>query len=500
MTSSLASLPREKKEELYRLLVEKEARAISKDFRRFISGAWHVVEPSTPFVPNWHIDAIAEHLEAVSRGQIQNLLINIPPGHMKSLTTCVFWPMWEWTSRPELRYIFASHSGVFALRDAGKSRDVVRSEWYQERWGDTVQIVPDQDTKQRFQNTATGFRFAAGAGGRVTGERADRIVVDDPHAVDEIHSDLIREGVLDWWDQSMWNRTTDENTAVRVIVMQRLHQRDLAGHLLERGGWEQICLPEEYEPGRSKMAVPGLKDPRKTEGELLWPKKFGPAGVAEAKETLGTFGYPSQYQQRPASPGGSIFKRESWQFYKDLPPKFEYKIASFDTAFETKSAASYSVGTVWGLSIRAFYLLDLWRARVEFSELKRAAVNLYGKWKFNDLLIEDKASGKSLIQELKRETRMPVRPVKVDKDKVTRAWAVQPLVEAERCYLPESAPWLYDYLEELSNFPGAANDDQVDSTTQALAHLRTLPGKFAVHTVAAVAGVDVSRSSGWNRF
>jgi hypothetical protein len=214
---------------------EINAELATRSLRQFVPQAWAVVEPSTPFVPGWHIDAIVEHLEAISRGQIRNLLINVPPRHMKSLLVAVFWPAWEWIRWPERRWLFSSYGAQLSIRDSVKCRRLIESPWYQQRWADRFALTSDQNAKSRFDNDRSGYRLSTSVGGAVTGEGGDRIVCDDPNNVGEVESDSVRKTTNDWFDVVMSTRANDPKTVGRVVVMQRCHQQDLSGHLLEQG-------------------------------------------------------------------------------------------------------------------------------------------------------------------------------------------------------------------------------------------------------------------------
>src|ERR1700676_2745578 len=264
------------------LLIEIDAERAVRSLREFVRQAWIVVEPSTPFVPGFHIDAIVEHLEAVTRGEIRNLLINVPPRHMKSLLVSVLWPAWEWIQHPERRWLFSSYAASLSIRDSIKCRTLIESPWYQTNWGDRFSLTGDQNAKARFENDRTGYRLATSVGGAATGEGGDRIVCDDPHNVQEAESDAVRQGTLDWWDVVMSTRLNDPRTAVKVIVMQRCHERDLSGHVLEQGGWEHLCLPAEYDGTVFQSSI-GWSDPREQAGELLWPERFGRAEIVDLK-------------------------------------------------------------------------------------------------------------------------------------------------------------------------------------------------------------------------
>src|SRR3984957_11524752 len=295
----------------------------TRSFRQFVRQAWAIIEPHTPFVPGWHIGAIIEHLEAVTHGEIRNLLINVPPRHMKSLLVSVLWPAWEWTRWPERRWLFSSYAATLSIRDSVKCRRLIESAWYRARWGHVFVLTGDQNAKMRFDNNRSGYRLSTSVGGAVTGEGGDRIICDDPHKVDEVESDTVRKAATDWWDVAMSTRVNDPKTSAMVIVMQRCHQRDLSGHLLEKGNFEHLCLPAEYE-GPSRVTSIGFSDPRTQPGELLWPERFGPTEIADLKINLGSYAAAGQIQQRPAPAGGGIFKRHWFRFWQrrgaNLPP------------------------------------------------------------------------------------------------------------------------------------------------------------------------------------
>src|SRR5579862_8651315 len=204
-------------------LVKVERELATRSLSEFVRQAWQVVEPSTPFVPGFHIDAIIEHLEAVTRGEIRNLLINVPPRHMKSLLVSVFWPAWEWIAHPERRWLYSSYAASLSIRDSVKFRRLIESPWYQSRWGDRFSLTSDQNTKVRVDNSRSGYRIATSVGGSATGEGGDRIICDDPHNVQEVESDSVRKGTLDWWDVVMSTRVNDPKTSAMVVVMQRCH-------------------------------------------------------------------------------------------------------------------------------------------------------------------------------------------------------------------------------------------------------------------------------------
>ena len=220
-------------------------------------------------------------MQAVTEGRIQNLIINVPPGHAKSLLTAVFWPAWVWIDHPETRWLFSSYREALAIRDSVKCRRLIESDWYQQRWGDRYQMVEDQNQKHRFENDRTGYRVVVPMSGG-TGERGDIVVVDDPHSVEQAESDAARTGAIDWWNGTMSTRLNDLSKGHKVVIQQRLHEADLTGDLLIRGGYELLCLPAEFEPDRRCHTSIGWTDPRTSLGRIALAAKNRPRRVGQA--------------------------------------------------------------------------------------------------------------------------------------------------------------------------------------------------------------------------
>ena len=458
-------------------LDEVEAELARRSLRHYIEQAWAVVEPATPYTHGWHIEAICEHLEAVSRGEIRNLLINMPPRHMKSLTVSVFWPTWRWIDEPHVRWLFASYAESLSVRDALKSRRIIQSPWYQARWADRYQLSGDQNIKSRYENDKTGYRIATSVGGAATGEGGDIVVVDDPHNVKDAESDNVRKAALTWWDQVMSTRLNDPKTGSKVIVMQRVHEGDLSGHVLAQGGYEHLCLPTEYEPKVQIATGIGWKDPRESPGELLWPERVGKAEVADAKRVLGTAGFAAQHQQQPSPASGDVLKRSWWKFYQQPIPRtrFDEIIQSWDMTFKDSDGTDYVVGQVWGRRGADLYLLDQVRARMDFPATVAAVKSLTAKWpEATAKLVEDKANGPAVIAALKHSIPGLI-PVEPQGSKSSRVAAVSPTIEAGNVYLPDPtfAPWIHDFIEECARFPRGVHDDQVDAMSQALLRMAT---------------------------
>jgi hypothetical protein len=346
-----------------------KAEKARRSLHEFVRQAWHVLEPQTPFVDGMHVHAICDHLQALTEGRLSHLIINVPPGHAKSLLTAVFWPAWTWVDHPESRWLFSSYREPLATRDSLKCRRLIESDWYQERWADCYQLSGDQNQKQHFGNDRTGYRVVVPMTGG-TGERGDYVVVDDPHSVDQAQSDAERTGAVDWWNGSMSTRLNDFATGHKVVIQQRLHEADLTGDLLMQGGYEWLCLPAEFEPDRRCSTSIGWTDPRTEAGQLLWPEKVTQADLDSLKTTLGSYRYAGQYQQRPSPEGGGMLKKQWWRYWQPrgahlpavavkmpdgtieqrvaipLPAKSDLTLQSWDMAFKGTQKADYVVGQV----------------------------------------------------------------------------------------------------------------------------------------------------------
>ncbi len=379
-------------------LAKVERELATRSLHEFVRQAWSIIEPLTPFVPGWHILAIIDHLEAVARGEIRNLLINVPPRHMKSLLVSVLWPAWEWIEHPERRWLYSSYAASLSIRDSVKCRTLIESPWYQRFWGDRFTLSNDQNTKTRFDNSRSGYRIATSVGGTATGEGGDRVVCDDPHNVQEAESDSIRLSTTDWFDVVMSTRVNDPRTAARVVVMQRCHQRDLSGHLLAQGGWEHLRLPAEFEEPRCSTSV-GWTDPRTQPGELLWPERFGAQEIGNLKISLGSYATAGQLQQRPSPAGGGIFKRPWFKYFQprgaNLPPvivrlpdgtqtsipaieaphRVDEQIQSWDCSFKDLDTSDFVVGQVWARVGPHFLLGDQVRGRMDCPATVKACVS-----------------------------------------------------------------------------------------------------------------------------
>lgn len=450
------------------------AEALRRDFHEYSKLSWTVSEPGTPFIDNWHLEVIDEHLQAVTKGKIRRLMINIPPRTMKSTKVTVQWPTWEWTQRPELQYLTASHADALAIRDSYKARLIMDSVWYRERFSEQVMFQRDQNEKRRYMNSRMGARVVTSVGASAIGEGGNRIIVDDPHDPMQAISDVQRNAVIFWWDNLMSNRFNQPATDAAVIVMQRLHERDLCGHLLakEPGEWEHLKIPMRYE-GEKLSTCLGEYDPRTKVGELLWPERFPEDHVKKLERSLGSYGTAGQLQQRPAPIGGGIFKRGDWKYYKALPELDEI-IMSVDAAFKDLATSDYVAIQVWGRKGANKFLMYRLKDKLGFGATVNAVRSVRAKYpKCVAVLIEDKANGTAVVETLKTEIA-GVIAVEPEGGKIARAFAIQPEHEAGNIYVadPSVDPDIETFIGETASFPNAPNDDETDAFTQAINYFR----------------------------
>lgn len=480
-----------------RIQFELDRRKASASLYEFVKQAWHVVEPGATFVPSWHIEVICEHLEAITNGELRRLLINIPPRHSKSTIVSVMWPMWEWITDPSHQYLSASFSATISIRDNLKARRLIQSNWYQERWGHLFQLAGDQNAKQRFENDHTGHRIATSVGGSTTGEGGSRLILDDPHGAQEAQSDAMREAALDWFDASWSTRLNNPKTDAMVVVMQRLHELDVSGHILnDLTGWEHICIPAEWD-GVSRKTSLGPYDPRKTKGELICPDRFGKEEIENLKQILGAYGSSGQLQQDPTPAEGGILKTkyfELWPADETLPP-FMYILQSYDCAFTEKNTGDPTACTVWGIfnnkGKRCAMLIDSWDEHLAYPDLRMKVINdwateyggggksLHRGRRPDRILIEAKASGQSLLQDLRQANVPAVGYNPGNADKVARAHQAAPILEMGMVWVPESkknpgqpVTWCHAFMKQVAKFPVAQHDDYVDTFTQAMIYLK----------------------------
>jgi predicted phage terminase large subunit-like protein len=471
-------------------LLRLSSERMRRSFALFVRRAWQYVDPA-PIVWNWHLDALCTCLQAVSDGRIRELLINIPPGHAKSLIVSVLWPAWVWTRDPRWSSIFGSYELGLVTRDAVRTRTLVESEWYirhfrsSEEGAVTWEFADDQNLKKFYKNTLGGARTGTSVGSG-TGYRANALVVDDPISADDSYSEVERVKANRWFFETMSSRFNDQATAIRVVIMQRLHEEDLSGEILRRGGFQHLNLPSEFNPLERSIvrAHDGSviwQDPRTQAGELLFPAKFSRAVLAQARKDLGPYGYAAQHDQKPTPAEGGLLKR-AWFTRRylrpgevaregfecvTLPTRFDMIAIVTDAAFKkTETSDRVAIGVV-GRKGPKLYLLAMRWDRMSFTETLQAIRDLRAVWKPIEIAIEDKANGSAIIELLKQE--LPgVIPIEPDGGKEARIMAATSSLEAGDLYLPLSEPWVDPLIEEAAAFPRGRHDDGIDMLAYAI--------------------------------
>lgn len=440
---------------------------LRNDFSTFIARVFTHLDPQTSFAHNWHIDLLADRLTQVFEGKLRRLIITLPPRNLKSVCASVAFPAWALGRNPGLRLVCASYGQDLSEKLARDTMSVMNADWYKRAFTTRLQRIASAD----FETTQRGGRMATSVGGVLTGRGGEVVIIDDPVKPDEALSEVQRRKANEWFDNTVYTRLNDKATGAIIIIMQRLHLDDLVGHVLEKEAWEVINLPA-IAPEQQTWTYRTLAGPRsyiRQEGELLHASRESQASLDAIRNVLGSYAFSAQYLQAPVPQGGSIVKLDWLAYYNEdqLPARFDTIVQSWDTANKQSELADYSVCTTWGVKGKKMYLLDVLRQRLEYPALKQSVIRQAERWKANAILIEDKASGTQLIQEL-RETNARFKGVQCKGDKLMRMVEQTAEFEIGNVLLPKEAPWLTDYVYELTAFPSARYDDQVDSTAQAL--------------------------------
>lgn len=454
-----------------------------RSFSSFVEQAWSLVEPARPYVRSTASEAIVEHLQAVGDGRIRRLLVALPPGLGKSTFCSVLYPAWRFARDPSWRGVFGSHAHTLAVRDSLRTRRLVQSPWFKQQFG--VELRDDENRSDYWATTAEGRRIAVGVDGALVGFRATEALVDDPLNTVDARSKTTRDHTNRWFVEALSTRLDDPDNAPRIVIQQRLHSDDLIGYLLAAGGWEALILPAEYD-ARRRTTTCIWEDPRTEPSQLLAPQLHSRDFLDRQRVELGSAAYSCQYLQSPTDDEGGMFQREWWGFYKttarlrrpfgatdkpavELPKRFDHRVISIDCAFKGGPDNDYVVMLVLGVHRADRYVLDVVRRQLDFTSTCKQVRALAASYPFAKILIEDAANGPAVISALAREVAglIPVRP---DGGKEARAAAISPQVESGNVFLPEGAPWVADFIDELAAFPRGKHDDQVDAFSQALGH------------------------------
>lgn len=441
----------------------------SEDFY-FFTRYMFLARRNTQWRKNWHHKKVCDALDRVYRGELKRLIINIPPRYSKTEIAVVNWMAWCMGKNPSCQFIHTSYATPLALNNSSNARELTKHEEYQKIFPD-FELSKASDSKGDWKTVTGGTVYATGSGGSITGFGAGTlddgfggaIIIDDPHKPSEVHSDTVRNGVIEWFQNTLESRTNSPNTPI-IVIMQRLHEEDLAGWLIKGGNGEEWEI----------LSIPVLDDNE----QPLWPQKHDRAKL-EIMRKKNAYVFNSQYMQTPAAKGGDIIKGKWFKRYT-IAPRFKRIVITADTAQKTKEHNDYTVFIVAGLGVDGgVYIIDLVRGKWEAPELETKLSDTYSKYKsmgVNNVYVEDKSSGTSLIQSVQRKQSIPIKGVQVDADKYTRVLGVQGYIESGYVYLPNDADWVADFIDECEKFTATdshKHDDQVDALVMAINQLKS---------------------------
>lgn len=445
-------------------------------FKYFLIRSFYHLHPGQEFVDNWHLDAICEYMMACRDGDIKRLIINMPPRMMKSLASSVAFPAWILGNDPATKIICASYTQKLSNIHSLNCRSVMESGWYKDVFPE-CRFVKDQNQKGEYQTTRFGRRYSTSVGGTTTGYGGRYVIIDDPLDPGGAYSDAERQTANDWISGTIPSRLDSQEKGVIMVIMQRLHENDVTGHLLEQGGWEHLCLPVKND--RKKIIqINGFKKEFK-DNELLNEERLPQKTLDLLEKEMGSREFSSQYLQNPIPPSGGILPAHHWKEWDQKSmPSCSYILQVYDTAFKDGKENDYTARTTWGIftynsNKPNIILLEAMNKRLTLPDLKREAIESYDDYDPDLVLIEDKASGISLIQELKR-TGMRIRAVGRGKgdDKISRAHIASVVLEQGLVWYPKGKSWANEVIRQCASFPNAKYDDLTDTVTDALIFLR----------------------------
>lgn len=458
-----------------------EVRALMRgNFGLFVERCFRYLNPNAAYQPNWHIDVMVAKLDACRRGELRRLIVNVPPRSLKSLIASVALPAWILGHNPSAQILCLCYALDLSEKLARDCLQVMQSDWYRELFPRT-RLSKSKLSVAEFTTTAHGFRKATSVEGVITGRGGDFIIIDDPMKPEDAASETQRKRVNAWYGNTLVSRQNSKATGCIVLIMQRLHEDDLAGHVQENEPWEVVRFPAIAETDETYLVPnpygPATRYDRKA-GEPLHPEREPLIVLEEIRRTMGSYDFEAQYQQNPTSPTGGIIKR-AW--LKIRPPElwpaaFDKVYQSWDTANTASEFSNYSVCITVGVKGKNFFVLDVYRKRLEFPDLLRAVEAQFRKFSPCAVVVEEAASGVQLIQQLKAQGIYDIKAMKPEGDKEVRLYTQAAVFEGGYFFLPAGAPWLQEYVRELTAFPGGKFSDQVDATTQALAFIKG-PGR-----------------------
>lgn len=436
------------------------------DYPAYISRVMATLEPGTRYEPNWHIDVIARLLERVRAGECRRLMINVPPRGLKTMLISVGFSAWILGHDPTRRIMCVTYNADVAKAQAALFGRLVSSEWYKRVFPECRPIVPNR--QMEWQTSMGGYRLATSIDGSVLGRGADYIILDDPNKGQEIYSKVARDKVKNSYDHTISTRLNHPRESAILCIMQRLHDDDLAGHMMRQEEFEVVRIPatavehEHWDLGHGQTW-------QRAPGDLLQASRMGQAELDRQRIKMGDRAFDAQYQQQPVPDDGVVIRRGWLHYYEEPAKDYIVRLASWDTASTLSEDADWSVGTVWGLVEEEIHLLHVERVRLEAPELVKRIEEIHRTFAVDHTLIEDGDFGRGIAQHLHRSSKV-LRPslVKPTIDKLARMQARSVMFETGKVFFPREASWLPLYLDELLGFPHRTHDDQVDSTSQAL--------------------------------
>jgi predicted phage terminase large subunit-like protein len=489
-----------------RLLIENKT-ACENSLSAMIRCAWHINEPNTTYLHNWHIDAMSEYLMAVHLGQIKRLLINVPPRMMKSTVVTRIFPIWKWAKEPSHRFVFSSYSADLSVDHSIARRNIITSEWYQERWGYVlnddgtpeldpqtgkpvvwVRLADDQNQKKVFENTRRGRMQTTSTGGTITGLGGGTIIIDDPHNVTGAQSDADRKSDVSFCKQTLSTRLDDKKQGAIICVMQRLHQKDYSGVVLAAGGWTHLKIPNPNKTPTTYILPISKKKITRKAGELMWEAREGEEEIKQARAALASYGFAGQYLQEPSPEEGGILKRRYFKYYKELPTLWAI-VHSWDMAFKDLIDSDKVAYLAMGKKGADIYIMDYMCELLGFGASKaQVLIKANAMPNYTAVVIEDKANGTAIIEEMQRTTR-DVLARNPKGGKIARAWASNPTLEAGNVWLPDPevfpqhAWWVDQFLTNCAAFPNSDEDHDVDAFTQGIDYLKEFGGGLFAHVM-----------------
>ena len=440
---------------------------LRRDFCSFVRAAFPIVSGGDQLLFNWHIEAIAEAVSKVRRGETRRLIITVPPRSLKSICTSVALPAFALGLDPTARVICVSYSDNLARKHANDCRALMGSSLYRRLFPGTR---IGKDTELEIETTARGFRLATSVGGTLTGRGGNLIIIDDPMKPQD--SESTRQSVLQWFGNTLLSRLDNKSTDAIIVVMQRLHLDDLVGHLIEQGGWTHLNLPAIAEADEW-IPLGGGRVHHRRIGDVLHPEREPLAVLNEFKRTMGSLAFAAQYQQQPVPIEGNLVKWSWFRFYDEQPDLLpgDRIIVSWDTAMSSSELADYSACVVLHVRGQTVYVRDVFRAQLDFPDLRRKVIEMYWRWRRVTsnyaLFVERKGSGMSLLQDLRQHDIYAIG-IEPEGDKIMRMSEQTARIEAGSVFLPRKAPWLDEFRREVLAFPNGRHNDQVDALSQAL--------------------------------